>query len=158
MANISAVTNTLQHDQSLPDPSLAAAITWTASKQAYYTIRFFVDRDLVQDAYHAYAYFRWVDDQLDHDGMDEPGRLAFVGRQKALIEYCYRRKRLSRLADEEHLLVDLIRGDRTENSGLQAYIRNMMAVMAFDAGRRGRLVSHQELATYTHWLAKAVTE
>jgi len=158
MANISAVSNTLQPDHILADPSLAAAITWAASKQTYYTVRFFVDRDLVQDAYLAYAYFRWVDDQLDHDGMDEPGRLAFVERQKAIIEHCYRGKRLFRLTDEENLLINLIRGDRCENSGLQAYIRNMMAVMAFDARRRGRLVSQQELATYTHWLAKAVTE
>ena len=45
--------------------NLAAGITKSASKQTYYTIRFFVDRDLVNDAYRAYAYFRWVDDVLD---------------------------------------------------------------------------------------------
>jgi phytoene/squalene synthetase len=41
---------------------------------------------------------------------------------------------------------------------LQTYIRNMMAVMAFDAQRRGRLISQDELNEYTHWLAVAVTE
>ena len=158
MANISAISNTLQPEHSPATSPLAASITWAASKQSYYTVRFFVDRELVQDAYRAYAYFRWMDDQLDHDGMDEPGRLAFVERQKAIIERCYRGERLSRLTDEEHLAADLIRRDRGENSGLQAYIRNMTAVMAFDAGRRGRLVSQQELSTYTHYLAKAVTE
>jgi phytoene/squalene synthetase len=34
----------------------------------------------------------------------------------------------------------------------------MMAVMAFDADRRGRLISQRELNEYTHWLAVAVTE
>jgi hypothetical protein len=34
----------------------------------------------------------------------------------------------------------------------------MMAVMAFDADRRGQLVSQRELNEYTHWLAVAVTE
>jgi phytoene/squalene synthetase len=34
----------------------------------------------------------------------------------------------------------------------------MMAVMAFDAERRGRLISQSELNEYTRWLASAVTE
>ena len=46
---------------------LAAYITWAASKQTYYTIRFLVDRDRVPDAYRTYAYFRWVDDRLDQE-------------------------------------------------------------------------------------------
>jgi hypothetical protein len=36
--------------------SLAAVITKKASKQTYYTIRFFVDRQRVDDAYRAYGY------------------------------------------------------------------------------------------------------
>jgi len=41
---------------------------------------------------------------------------------------------------------------------LQSYLRNMMQVMEFDAGRRGRLILQAELNEYTHWLATAVTE
>ena len=52
--------------------SLAARITQNASKQTYYTIRLLVDRDLVPDAYRAYAYFRWVDDVLDAPLADCP--------------------------------------------------------------------------------------
>ena len=48
-----------------PNPMLAASITKAASQQTYYTIRFLADRELVPDAYRAYAYFRWVDDALD---------------------------------------------------------------------------------------------
>jgi phytoene/squalene synthetase len=56
------------------------------------------------------------------------------------------------------MLVELIRSERGKRSGLQSYIRNMMAVMAFDAGRRGQLISEAELHQYTHSLAVAVTE
>lgn len=44
---------------------LASSITKAASKQTYYTIRYLVDRERVDDAYRAYGYFRWVDDILD---------------------------------------------------------------------------------------------
>jgi phytoene/squalene synthetase len=56
------------------------------------------------------------------------------------------------------MLVDLIRNHPEQNSGLHAYITNMMAVMAFDAARRGRQISQQELTRYTRSLATAVTE
>jgi phytoene/squalene synthetase len=138
--------------------ALAATITRTASKQTYYTIRFLVDAGLVEDAYRAYAYFRWVDDWLDQQPRPRTERLAFVKRQQALIDGCPYRDLLANLAPEECLLVDLIQRDTQKNSGLQAYIRNMMAVMAFDADRRGQLISQRELNDYTHWLAIAVTE
>jgi len=142
----------------ISDPVLAAAITRAASQQTYYTIRFLADTGLVQDAYRAYAYFRWVDDWLDHETRPRTECLAFVKRQQALMDGCYRGQPLADLTPEERLLADLIRRDTEQNSGLQAYIRNMMAVMAFDADRRGRLVSRRELNEYTRWLAVAVTE
>ncbi len=142
----------------ISDPALAAAITRTASKQTYYTIRFLVDNCLAQDAYRAYAYFRWVDDWLDQEARPQTERLAFVKRQQVLMNGCYRGQPPAELTPEERLLADLIRCDTEQNSGLQAYIRNMMAVMAFDAGRRGRLILQAELDEYTRWLAVAVTE
>jgi hypothetical protein len=142
----------------ISDPHLAAAITRAASKQTYYTIRALVDRGRTDAAYRAYAYFRWVDDWLDQGTRPGEEQRAFVERQQALVERCYRGESLGDLAPEERLLADLIHGDRDQNSGLQAYICNMMAVMAFDAHRRGRLISQRELDAYTHWLAVAVTE
>ncbi len=139
--------------------SLAAAITWAASKQTYTTIRFLVDRERVSDAYRAYAYFRWLDDELDREGAQRDERIAFVERQRALMEAFYRRELVQfSLAPEERLLEELVRGDCEKNSGLQSYIRNMMAVMVFDAQRRGRLISSRELAGYANSLAVAVTE
>jgi phytoene/squalene synthetase len=139
-------------------PNLAVAITKAASKQTYYTIRFLADRERAPEAYCAYAYFRWVDDTIDGQVGSNPERNAFIRRQQKLLESCYRGEIPGELSAEEQILVELVRGDSDENSGLQAYLRNMMAVMAFDVERRGRLISQAELDKYTHNLASAVTE
>lgn len=138
--------------------ALAAAITRAASKQTYYTIRFFVDRERVADAYRAYGYFRWVDDVLDAPTGAQADKLAFVHRQQSLLESGCRGPLPPDLRPEEQILLDLIRGDTEANSGLSVYLHNMMTVMAFDAERRGRLISHAELSEYTRRLATAVTE
>jgi phytoene/squalene synthetase len=144
--------------------TLAATITKAASKQTYYTIRLFVDRERVDDAYRAYGYFRWVDDVLDaeipvgEDTDTRSGKIAFVNRQKSLLEASYRGEVPDDLCDEEWMLVDLVRHDTEKNSGLKSYLRNMMDVMIFDAHRRGRIISQAELSEYSRMLAMAVTE
>jgi phytoene/squalene synthetase len=137
---------------------LAATITKKASKQTYYTIRLFGDRDRVEDAYRAYAYFRWVDDVIDDASCSYEERMAFANRQRLLIDSCYRGETPCDLCAEEWMLADLVRRDQEKNSGLQTYLRNMMDVMLFDAWRRGRVISQAELLEYSHKLAKAVTE
>ena len=151
--------------------TLAPSITKDASKQTYYTIRFLVDRERVADAYRAYAYFRWVDDTLDagedlaqsgivsrrHE-VEADERINFLERQKSLLEKCYQGEAPPDATIEENMLIELVRHDHEKNSGLQSYLRNMMQVMEFDARRRGRLISQNELNQYTHWLASAVTE
>ncbi len=140
------------------DLGLAPSITKAASEQTYYTIRYLVDSEHVSDAYRAYAYFRWVDDSLDAETGSSVERSAFISRQKSLLEKCYRGKSSPDANIQEIMLLDLIRKDTEKNSGLQCYLRNMMAVMAFDAERRGRLISQMELNEYTQLLASAVTE
>jgi phytoene/squalene synthetase len=143
---------------------LPARITKAASKQAYYTIRYLVDHDRKLAAYRAYAYFRWVDDWLDQPVSERARRLAFVRRQGQIVDWAYQTGSAtmpcdwSDLAPEERLLVDLIASQDQCADGLHAYITNMMAVMAFDANRRGRLVTSLELARYTQHLSVAVTE
>lgn len=139
-------------------PALAAAITRSASKQTYYTIRFLVDQDRANDAFRAYAYFRWLDDWLDRDGSPRAERLAFVERQQSLLSTCLRGLTPVDLTPEEWLLADLIQDNPAQNNGLHAYLHNMMAVMSFDTERRGRMISQRELNDYTGWLATAVTE
>lgn len=140
------------------DADKAAEITRAASCQTDLTIRYLVDLGMGEDAYRAYGYFRWVDDWLDQEIRPRQKRLAFVTRQTDLMNACYQGEPTGALLPEETILVNLIASDRKPNSGLQAYIRNMMAVMAFDARRRGRLISQSELDEYTRWLAAAVTE
>lgn len=137
--------------------NLAVTITRTASKQADFTIRFLVDRDRTANAYRAYGYFRWVDDQLDQGKLDRSACLRFIDRQATIIDRIYCGSSLPNPTLEECLLIDLIHSDRDADSGLQSYIRNMLAVMAFDAERRGRLISDKELTDYTRHLAVAVT-
>jgi phytoene/squalene synthetase len=137
---------------------LAAFITKSASTQTYYTIRFLVDRSRVEDAYRAYAYFRWVDDVVDAASCSYEERIAFTGRQKLLLDSCYRGEIPADLCAEERMLADLVRHDKEKNSGLQTYLKDMMDVMLFDAWRRGRVISQGELLDYSHKLARAVTE
>jgi len=158
------------------NPTPASAITKAASKQTYYTIRFLVDRERVDDAYRAYGYFRWVDDTLDAGSnlalsgavgaVEAQGRAAFLERQKSLLEKCYRGESPPDTNIQEKMLVELVQHDHEKNSalrqaqdsGLQVYLRNMMQVMDFDVRRRGRLISQVELNEYTRWLATAVME
>ncbi|MBI2757554.1 MAG: squalene/phytoene synthase family protein [Chloroflexi bacterium] len=137
---------------------LASSITKAASKQTYYTIRFLADRERIAEAYRAYAYFRWVDDVLDTGAGSGFERSVFINRQMSLLDGCYRGESAPDPAIEEQMLIELIRSDMERNSGLQFYLRNMMAVMVFDAKRRGRLISQNELNEYTRLLASAVTE
>src|SRR5512144_2019003 len=107
----------------------ASAITKAASKQTYYTIRFFVDRARVDDAYRAYAYFRWVDDTLDAESIPGPERAAFLQRQEWLLEKCYLNEIPRDVSIQEKMLVELVQHDQETSSGLQVYLRNMMQVM-----------------------------
>ena len=138
--------------------SLAAEITKSASKQTYYTIRLFVDRDLVDDAYLAYAYFRWVDDVIDAQLDTQSTKIAFINRQKGILQACYHGDPPTELRSEEHMLAELVGNDSGKNPGLRSYLQKMMAVMEFDAGRRGRLISQAQLSEYALNLAIAVTD
>ena len=145
---------------------LASAITRAASTQTYYTIRLLVDPPRVDDAYRAYAYFRWVDDVLD--AVQSPGwagadvdraeRARFLDRQKALLAACLRGAETGEVDRHEAMLVELIRHAGASDPRLGAYLRSMMLVMEFDVGRRGRNISQQELDDYTRSHAIADTE
>jgi phytoene/squalene synthetase len=143
--------------------TFASELTKAASKQTYYTIRFLVDRPRMEDAYRAYAYFRWVDDILDGDAPSEfvasdARRRWFVDRQRSLLDRCLRGNAPLHANLHEAMLVELVQHAGVADSGLEAYLRNMMRVMEFDVRRRGQLISQGELNDYTGWLATAVTE
>jgi len=138
--------------------ALATSMTRRAGAQTYATIRLLADRDRAADAFRAYAYFRWVDDRLDDPAAPPAARAAFLARQQALLDGGYRGRMPNDLCAEEALLADLIAADDEPDSGLASYLRHMMAVMAFDTARRGRLVTAAELDGYTQSLATAVAD
>lgn len=146
-------------------PSLASAITRAASAQTYLTIRLLVDRGRVGDAMRAYAYFRWLDDALD--GEDPRGatpgtaareRLLLLGRQQDLLERCLAGSSPTDVDAHEAMLIELVAHAGPDDARLESYLRHMMRVMAFDVGRRGRLISAAELDGYTRSLAVAVSD
>jgi phytoene/squalene synthetase len=152
--------------------TLAAETTRRASKQTYYIFRFFADRERVFDAYRSYAYFRWLDDILDSPNgkngkneakhnyklLDQSQKIDFVNRQRKLLTRFYLGDFSGDLKPMEMLLKDLVESDPDMGSGLYLYLDNMMKVMEFDAERRDRDITEQELEDYSTTLALAVTE
>lgn len=141
-----------------PSGALAQSITRVSSKQTYYTARIMVDRDKRYDFFRAYAYFRWADDVIDVYSRSDEERISFIKRQKAIIDALYGHEEFSDLTPEEQMVAELIRSDRQEGSGLQSFIRNMLAIIEFDAHRRSRLISDDELTWYTNRLGRSVTD
>jgi phytoene/squalene synthetase len=146
--------------------ALARSITRLSSKQTYYTARLLVDRDLLNDCYRAYGYFRWADDVVDTPASSDVSsqssdeRISFIRRQRELIDRLYGNGRTDDLTPEEEIVADLISHDegKGENSGLESFIRNFLAILEFDAYRKGQLISEQELTWYSDCLGKAVTD
>jgi phytoene/squalene synthetase len=136
--------------------SFAKSITWGASKQTYYTVKFMVDKELVDHAYRAYAYFRWVDDAVDIHSTDKRQSIDFIQSQQRLIDRCWGGNPPSDLLDEEWMLVDLIREFPDQNGEFAGYFESMMSIIEFDAQRRGRPISSEELEWYSATLAEAV--
>lgn len=137
---------------------LARRITWASSKQSFLTAWLLADRNLVDDCLRGYAYFRWADDVIDHVLSGRNARLQFIERQKSLVEQSYGGEWPADLSPEEVILADLIAHDRRTNDGLQSFICNFLAVLEFDAERKGRLINNDELRRYSDLLATAVID
>ncbi len=140
-----------------PDP-LAREITRTESLQSYLTMKLLVDKDLVEDSYRAYAYFRWADDMVDKLSASNEEREAFIHGQRTLIEALYRGEVPQTLDRMEAMMANLIRNDRGPNSRLRSYIENFLWIIEFDATRNGRRITGAELREYSDRLAIAVTD
>ncbi|WP_263729126.1 squalene/phytoene synthase family protein [Cellulomonas sp. SG140] len=149
--------------------ALAASVTRAASLQSYLTVRWLADPAFRADGYGLYAYFRWLDDQVDEHLPDEPARLAFVAQQRAVLAAAVDGRPGGVLRPEETLLVGLVDRDRArrpqrpaggapDDEGLLLCLRSMLDVMQVDAGRRGRAVDAATLDAYTQSLSVAVTE
>ncbi|HSB88550.1 MAG TPA: squalene/phytoene synthase family protein [Anaerolineales bacterium] len=138
--------------------SQARSTTRAASLHTYLVLRWLVDRDLSDVAFQAYAYFRWLDDELDRPGAPRAARLGFLRSQQQLLEQARGGTRCHPQRAEEAWLVELVRGDRPDHPGLRSYVDRMMAVMRFDAERRGRTIRSEELSWYSRSLSQAVMD
>lgn len=138
--------------------TLARSITRSSSKQSYLIARWLVDKDLVDDCLRAYAYFRWADDVIDVSAQSSEERIAFIRRQKLLVDRLYLGDQPEDLIPEEEIIADLIKHDRGKNSGLGSFIRRFLDVLEFDAQRKGRPISQAELTWYSSCLGVAVTD
>ena len=101
--------------------TLARSIVRDRSKQTYFTARLLVDRDLEDDFFRGYAYFRWADDVVDLVAGSQDERVTFIDRQRELIDALYRGERPEDLTPEEEMVADLISHDRGQDSGLQSF-------------------------------------
>jgi phytoene/squalene synthetase len=138
--------------------TLAEDITWKGSKQTYWTIRLLVDRDLQEDCFKAYAYFRWADDVIDVELENRADRVAFMQRQRKLLKGAENGDLPPDLTAEERMLLELVGRARQGNPGLRSYIDHFMAVLEFDARRKGGKIHAQALEAYSAHLAIAVTD
>jgi len=137
--------------------SLAETITRKSSLQTYITIRLLVDRKLMQQCFQAYAYFRWLDDQIDLVYKTKKERLACIKRQRSIIQQSCDNILPKKLSLEEQLIVDLIKSNRDKNSKLGLFVFSFFDIIAFDAVRKGTLISQKDLDWYSKTLSIAVT-
>lgn len=138
--------------------TLAETITRGSSFQTYVTIKLLVDKPLVLDCFKAYAYFRWLDDEIDIRCKTRKKRLDFIKRQKHIIQKSYLNKPLSDLTAEEKMIVALVSTNRNKKSKLGSFILNFFRIIEFDAYRKNTLISQKELTWYSKTLSIAVTD
>lgn len=137
---------------------LAKSIVKASSLQTYYTIKLLADPPLIYEAYKAYAYFRWLDDQIDKNITTKNKRLNFIKRQKKIIENAYNNHHQPGLTPEEKIVAELIDKDNNPHSKLGSFIYNFFSIIEFDAYRKGKYISRKELNWYSKTLGIAVTD
>ena len=137
---------------------LSRKLTRESSIQSYITALLLVDKDLQEDCLRAYAYFRWVDDQVDDPNTSYRERVAFITRQKRLVDSLYRNQKPRDLSSYEEIIADLIIHDRSYNSGLRSFVNNFIRIIEFDAHRKNQLISQEQLDWYSQRLGIAVTD
>lgn len=152
------LARTKEQKNQISSADLARSITRGSSKQSYYTALLLVDKDLVDDCCRAYGYFRWADDIVDYSAFSREERVSFIRGQMDLISRLYHNERPPNLKPEEEIIADLISHDRGEDSGLRSFILNFLAILEFDADRKGRLIGLEELTWYSSCLGKSVTD
>ncbi len=137
---------------------IARKITLRGSLQTFITAFLLVDHYRINDFFLSYAYFRWIDDQIDIHLPSQDQRLLFIQRQADIIERAHLKVQFKDLTLEEGMIVRIINNDGFSESGLKSFVDNMFAIIKFDAYRKGKKISEAELNWYTNTLSKSVTD
>lgn len=138
--------------------TLGERITRKSSLQTYVTFKLLADRPLVKDSMSGYAYFRWLDDEIDVRRTAKLDRVAFIKRQKHIINAAYANRHTDSLVPEERLITGLISTNRDRKSKLGSFISNFIKIIEFDAARKGSPVTGKELEWYSETLSVAVID
>jgi phytoene/squalene synthetase len=138
--------------------ALGEIITKRSSFQTYITFKLLADHALVQDSFDGYAYFRWLDDQIDVHAKTKKERIFCIQRQKKIIALAYAKKQCFPLLPEEHLIYSLIISHPDSHSKLASFIKNFISIIEFDAKRKYVIISGKELIWYSKTLAVAVID
>lgn len=136
---------------------LAEKITRNSSRQTYCTIKFLVDPPLRSECYKAYAYFRWLDDEID-EKLKGQDRIDFINKQKTLTDRTYKRLPANTKNKEEEIIVSLINNDPKTNPKLESFIKHFFEVIEFDTKRQGVQIDQAKLEWYIQTLSIAVTD
>ncbi len=122
----------------------AAGVTRHASTQSYLTIRTLADRAYRHDAFALYAYFRWLDDQVDEALGTVAERIAVVERQRRLMAGAGPAP--ATVAPPERLLVGLLRRSdgepRADAAGAWLAVRRAARSSWYWAGVRKAMSVH----------------
>ncbi len=137
---------------------LAREITRKSSLQTYLTIKLLVDRGMAESAYRAYAYFRWLDDEIDTNLKTSQERAKLIKRQKEIITSLYEGGNIHDLTPEEEMLRELIDTDTRPKSKLKSYITKFFSIIEFDAQRYNKTVGEKDLCWYSKTIGEAVTD
>jgi len=95
-----------------------------------------------------YAYFRWFDDIVDSLRLHPEESRFIINRQKRFLSELYSEEPPEEISTEELFLAHLVRFDRTQGKNLRQDLENLVGSMEFDADRRGKVISSQELEQY----------
>jgi phytoene/squalene synthetase len=137
---------------------LARRMTWRGSKQSFLVGQFLVDRKLRNDFFRAYAYFRWIDDMIDEVIPTRRGRIEFIDRQSELIRSIYSNQEIKIENEEEEILLDLIKNDKSTHNGLKSFIEKMFSIIEFDTLRKDSVIREEELDLYNKMLGISVVD
>ncbi len=137
---------------------LARRIVKAENPETYFLGRLLYDRGLADYFFLCYAYFRWVDDHVDDPAIGADEGRVFLRRQRALLHLLYQEEALPHICPQEQMLAQLVIYDLAHGSEIRQVISPMFECLAFDGGRRGHILSHEQLDWYSRALGRSYTD